>query len=692
MKKSFLFCMLIGCASVVWLGAQQDGSAAGNQEVEAKVKRTLMDLRMMETAVEAYKIDNYTYPTHLPALTTPVSYLTKILPDVFQQEKNVPNNLNSSRLLEGQDMNIHGHLKIGVVENPCPAYILYGVGPDGKDNGGLIPYDPTNGTLSEGDIVRIISFEEIPFVFSEPDIRDPLRESYVQLHAIKDAIYSYGMVNRSIPTTIANLTTPIAYLSNIPNDPFSPSNDLKSILSEEGKALAIRIYSVGPDGDDDSASIRYFPNLSNRVGELNGDVFLEVSNTKLLNRLFPYRDESRYKGGVNPWAAALDGWQKENPGKDNALIWYQKAASLSTLFPTEEQNREFERILYEGEGNEALLRPWLNLWAESFESFQRGSTVGYAEGPKPHEGVLSAEPEYSPLQNAFKAFSAESFFSAKSKDSERASEKIITLLRVSSDQQSNNMSLMSHLHGYSGIINVNLTLNQIIKESIFSKEDLIRITSELKYAESNRSPLKMAIICELEANTITLKNIISNPELVEKINKSRQASKLEPIDGQLYAERLAEIYNSTFTSLLSDLEKEHIDRKFPTPVLPTVGLSQYENNFLSKFLENLPNYAEISRREAVMLAFIRVQRVRIAQLIYEMENGQPADTLEKLAPLLGGEVPIDPFTGKAIQFSYSLEEGSKFWSVGPDLVDQQGNIFFEPRNGYESTGDIVFRN
>jgi hypothetical protein len=34
--------------------------------------------------------------------------------------------------------------------------LIYSIGPDGKDDGGYVVYDITNGTTSGGDIVRTI--------------------------------------------------------------------------------------------------------------------------------------------------------------------------------------------------------------------------------------------------------------------------------------------------------------------------------------------------------------------------------------------------------------------------------------------------------------------------------------------------------------------------------------------------------
>ncbi|MCC6547840.1 prepilin-type N-terminal cleavage/methylation domain-containing protein [Candidatus Sumerlaeota bacterium] len=164
-------------------------------QVRAKVSRTKADLRSMTVAVEAYRIDNNYYPLdgailHLgptiypaqnpsdvanrhvfagPCLTTPIAYLTAQPHDVFisSWEKEEEAFYFYSNLRQAS-----GWLRanMGMVPpliqsrmNQWGEWMMHAAGPDRDrtDVGSLAGpvmllgvYDPTNGTVSNGDILR----------------------------------------------------------------------------------------------------------------------------------------------------------------------------------------------------------------------------------------------------------------------------------------------------------------------------------------------------------------------------------------------------------------------------------------------------------------------------------------------------------------------------------------------------------
>jgi hypothetical protein len=100
--------------------------------IRQSVAKVKADLRSIATALESYYVDWNKYPTNLNNLTTPIAYLTQVFGDPFAK---------------GDET-----LKLGVSEKNY--WKTYSVGPDQEDNKGEIIYDPTNGTISKGDIVR----------------------------------------------------------------------------------------------------------------------------------------------------------------------------------------------------------------------------------------------------------------------------------------------------------------------------------------------------------------------------------------------------------------------------------------------------------------------------------------------------------------------------------------------------------
>jgi len=92
-----------------------------------------MQKRVMNTgkALEAFYADNKQYPGILEELLLPVPYLKSLPLDPFVVEDRTKLQYYVNETRNG--------------------YILYSVGPDGKDQGGILIYDPTNGTSSSGD-------------------------------------------------------------------------------------------------------------------------------------------------------------------------------------------------------------------------------------------------------------------------------------------------------------------------------------------------------------------------------------------------------------------------------------------------------------------------------------------------------------------------------------------------------------
>ena len=159
-------------------------------QVRAKVSRTQSDMRSITTGLESYMIDNNTYPIYgriasstldveYPGvlndmyepqefvsrdLTTPVAYITSIPQDPFATQYSEP----LPFMREYNYLNLTQHINNMGATPPAFAALLkprwgewrmVACGPDGdrgvdiKTSLGIV-YDPTNGTVSNGDIVR----------------------------------------------------------------------------------------------------------------------------------------------------------------------------------------------------------------------------------------------------------------------------------------------------------------------------------------------------------------------------------------------------------------------------------------------------------------------------------------------------------------------------------------------------------
>lgn len=120
----------------------------------------------------------------------------------------------------------------------------------------------------------------------------------------------------------------------------------------------------------------------------------------------------------------------------------------------------------------------------------------------------------------------------------------------------------------------------------------------------------------------------------------------------------------------------------------------HELDEINDVIANLPRTRVLARmaltalsRAAVLQAHheARLDLSQMGLLIehYHGLNGAYPETLDAIAPELGGAVPVDPFTGQAYRYR-SDDDDFLLYSVGPDGVDDGG------RHAYKD-GDIVWR-
>ena len=175
-------------------------------QTRAKVARCMTDMRSLATASEAYTVD-HNYPPlygHIrangevqypatdnidgvndqmsfvgPCITTPVAYITAAFPDPFATKFAVtgaaatPEGEKLVKNLEYINLEQHVANFTGVVPPFAPRLIpawgqwrMVGAGPDGdrgKDIKLNVVYDPTNGTVSDGDVVRCQRYSDSRF-------------------------------------------------------------------------------------------------------------------------------------------------------------------------------------------------------------------------------------------------------------------------------------------------------------------------------------------------------------------------------------------------------------------------------------------------------------------------------------------------------------------------------------------------
>ncbi|MBM3335336.1 prepilin-type N-terminal cleavage/methylation domain-containing protein [Candidatus Sumerlaeota bacterium] len=125
-------------------------------QLRSKVARVRADMRSMAVALEVYNLDNNGYPrsanpptwqppTETWRLTTPVAYIGAVPRDPFVHR--------AQPALVGGPFGAFGEYIHYVDSQALDQYwLLFSYGPDGDLEFSELHYDPTNGTVSDGDI------------------------------------------------------------------------------------------------------------------------------------------------------------------------------------------------------------------------------------------------------------------------------------------------------------------------------------------------------------------------------------------------------------------------------------------------------------------------------------------------------------------------------------------------------------
>jgi len=151
-------------------------------QVRAKVARAKNDERVLATALEAYRTDEQGYPEIIPVpseidlggawlmkrLTTPIADITSLPDDPFLPP--FPELVIGPRRtyrytsypIPPEHANIwslasNGPSRIGSIYGPYPGYqlrLFFGGDPDVPKSEEWALYDPTNGSISRGDVFR----------------------------------------------------------------------------------------------------------------------------------------------------------------------------------------------------------------------------------------------------------------------------------------------------------------------------------------------------------------------------------------------------------------------------------------------------------------------------------------------------------------------------------------------------------
>ncbi len=172
MKKAFTLIELLIVVAIIGILAAIAVPNFLNARLKAQIAKVEAEMRAIDEAYSAYRLDNNQYPPHADRckaqhkfITTPIAYLSTSLEDPFQTEGETRTWEWFCGQYHAEPAAVEGAGRIGVAapeyyaQNRTAAFFLKSVGPDqdGSITGGqeyFLPYDISNGLVSKGTIYR----------------------------------------------------------------------------------------------------------------------------------------------------------------------------------------------------------------------------------------------------------------------------------------------------------------------------------------------------------------------------------------------------------------------------------------------------------------------------------------------------------------------------------------------------------
>ena len=116
-------------------------------------------------------------------------------------------------------------------------------------------------------------------------------------------------------------------------------------------------------------------------------------------------------------------------------------------------------------------------------------------------------------------------------------------------------------------------------------------------------------------------------------------------------------------------------------------LSGFFSRFHPVTTMTAPNCTHYAERQANHEAQMGLMQIGLAVEQYQMQHGECPETLEQIAPTLGGTLPLDPFTGQPFVYE-PRDDGFTLYSARGSVIDPVNRRM---ANGTDAQGNIVWR-
>lgn len=647
-------------------------------KIRSRVSRAKADLRSIHTAMESYHIDHETYPDFMFSLTTPIAYLSTYFHDPFADVKAEVAEEGVAQPDPGP-----GYVKKRFAQDYSAIY-LYSVGPDGIDQQGELVYDPTNGTVSAGDIVRTIKLGRY-YRIEDQGLRKNVSQQLDELNSLKSAVEAWYLEHRALPESLEKLMAPVAYIKSVPEDLFVPGEPISYYLDKE-KGVAT-IYSYGPDGDDDAGE----KELKGRFGmdEIpDADIYIQITLSELEKR-FPRKVTSDIVKDDLMLQALLK--LKEKDGRDNALIHYQLASKLMPPIPRGAQIDLVKQVLEQGWKEEANLSvPYIATFQPMFEEIRKGTALDYAMGIGWEQGPATPIPNFLAAQISAKMLCVEGRYFESQGEYRRALDNYMTALTMGRDFSAPEGTLISYLISIA-IESISLKqLHHLVASGNLDRTTLDYVLARLSMIEETQATSAEAFRSEANCMGWIFKQMRKKPDEAQKMTKDMPYFKgLSPEAMSALADRLEVEHKRLWDFMIQFIKTPYWERD---PEAHNQELEAMIASFHPLMKVAVPNFTEADVRALVTTSKLLETQIATALAACKIDKKRYPIRLSALVPDYFKIQPMDPFNGEEYRYK-AAPDGSTYTlhGVGPDRKDEATAVLYDPTNGTISGGDIFFK-
>jgi len=505
----------------------------------------------------------------------------------------------------------------------------------------------------------------------------------VDLKTLELTLADYFSTNNTFPDSLNSLTTPIAFITTLPVDPFNldrhpvdkGENPYKYLKRGEGETADVTLYSYGPDKDDDNASVAYDPRNGTKS---NGDIVRPASappKDALLGtpgHWYPYENEQI--------ARASD----DNGIKD--FMWAMKSARCDLRNTTDSATMEMATtVTLEGwQGELGDLEALIERNQQAFTLIHEGAKKPFAKEIIVEKKLTCGHGFPSPFSMPVltklmicqgKMFEAEV-------NPEKAIRNYIDIARFG--QSVGSSLLIGKILDIQTESAAYKALQAALLNAQLHSAYLEGLLEELEKLEQSSPPLAIAFWHEHLATIHT----IEQADSVKKYSKTYPKPKGVP--RFLFS---MFIKNKIMNTITENNRKfwtgaiEYSKKPYPEAIIFDI---RPEIEIMDPFTEtNIPQFAMMLTPETTRKTHALGTRIMAALELFKVRNKAYPSTIDELGAILD-PIPLDPFTEKNFRYE-KVGDAYRLYSAGPDMRDDFAALKYDRKNGAQSAGDIIFR-